>query len=126
MHEMRQKLLLVFLAFILAGSGCVTSGGKNLDVSKITKGVSTRTEVVKLLGPPDREMTFNDGRMVYTWVSVKEKEDLLREALLTKGVDSTAQEHANGVVGREVQTVQVTFSPEGVVLSVTTSKSGHI
>jgi hypothetical protein len=71
-------------------------------------------------------MTFNDGRMVYTWVSVKEKEDLLREALLTKGVDSTAQEHANGVVGREVQTVQVTFSPEGVVLSVTTSKSGHI
>ena len=107
-------------------AGCMTTGGKNLDVSNITKGVSTRADVVKLLGPPDQETTLNDGSMVYTWVSVKEKENLIQEALITKGVDSTAQEHANGVVGREVQTVQVTFSPEGVVLSVTTSKSGSV
>jgi outer membrane protein assembly factor BamE (lipoprotein component of BamABCDE complex) len=124
MREMRQKFSLVFLAFVLAG--CVTTGGKNLDVSKITKGVSTRTDVVKLLGRPDREMTFDDGRMNYTWVSVKEKSNLVLGALVSKGIDSTDQERRNSLVGREVQTVQVTFSPEGVVLSVTTSKSGNV
>lgn len=107
-------------------AGCITSGGKNLDVSNIVKGVSTKADVVRLLGPPNQEKTFDDGRKDCTWVSVREKENIILGALITKGVDDTAQEHANGVVGREVQTVEVTFSPQGVVLSVTTSKSGSV
>jgi outer membrane protein assembly factor BamE (lipoprotein component of BamABCDE complex) len=107
-------------------AGCVTSGGKNLDVSSIKKGVSTKADVVKLLGPPDQQMTFDDGSMDYTWVSVRTKENLIWGALITKGVDSTDQEARNQLVGREVQTVSVTFSPEGVVKSVTTSKSGSV
>jgi hypothetical protein len=114
------------LLSVMMLAGCVTSGGKNLDVSNITKGVSTRADVVKLLGPPDQEMTLDGGSMVYTWVSVKEKENLIWGALTTKGVDSTDQEKRNALVGREVRTVQVTFSSKGVVESVTTSKSGSV
>ena len=92
----------------------------------IKKGASTRADVVKLLGQPDQQMTLDDGTMHYSWVSVRTKENLLWGALTTKGVDSTDQEAKNQLVGREVQTVDVTFSPDGVVLSVTTSKSGSV
>jgi len=127
MLEILQKLSMVFIVFLVfVLTGCVTTGGKNLDASNIKKGVSTKADVVNILGPPDREMTFDDGRMRCTWQSVKKKSNLLLGALMTKGIDSTDQERRNSLVGREVQTVQITFSPEGVVSSVTTSKSGSV
>jgi outer membrane protein assembly factor BamE (lipoprotein component of BamABCDE complex) len=48
-------------------SGCTSSsfGNQNLtqdNVSKITKGVTTRDEVVKLLGEPDNVSLLPDGR----------------------------------------------------------------
>ena len=78
MLEIRQKLSMVFIVFLVfVLTGCVTSGGKNLDSSNIKKGVSTKADVVNLLGPPDHEMTLNDGSMNCTWQSVREKRNLL-------------------------------------------------
>lgn len=124
LREIRQGLLLAFLAIVL--SGCITSGGKNLDVSNIKEGVSTKADVVKLLGPPDHEGTLGNGMSYYQWTSVKVKENLLMGALFSKGIDSTDQERRNSTVGREVQTVEIMFSKEGVVSSMTTNKSGRI
>lgn len=127
MLEMRQKLSMVFLVFLVfVFTGCVTTGGKNLDTAAIKKGVSTKADVVNLLGPPDQEMTLGDGSMLCSWVSVREKHNLIWGALITKGIDSTDQENRNSLAGREVRQVNVTFSSEGVVSSVTTSKQGSV
>jgi len=120
----KNKMALCFL--LLVFGGCVTTGGKNLNVSKISKGVSTKAEVIKALGDPDQEITLGDGRTVCTWVSVKKSENLLLGALVSRGVDNTSQREANRTTGKEVETVQITFSTDGIVEQMTKSKTGHL
>ncbi|MFA6177413.1 MAG: hypothetical protein WC694_00775 [Candidatus Paceibacterota bacterium] len=122
--------VLVALVLILALVGCITTTeqrGNNLDgASSIIKGVSTKTEVFSILGEPNQEVTLDDGTQVCTWVTVKEKHDIIWGALISKGIDSTSQERQNSLVGREVRQVSVTFSSTGVVVSISTSKTGKI
>jgi hypothetical protein len=121
---LKNGIALCFLLLILAG--CVTTGGKNLDVSEISKGHSTKQDVIDAIGDPDQEIELGDGRTVCTWVSVRKSENLFVGALITKGVDNTAQERENGTTGKEVTTVQITFSAKGIVQQITKSKSGHL
>lgn len=120
-----EKFFVFFVAMIVLTS-CVTVGGKNLDVSDIKKGISTRADAVSILGPPDQEITLGGGDTHCTWVSLREKRNLILGALMTKGIDDTNQERKNSVVGREIKTVRISFSPEGIVSEVATSKSGSV
>jgi len=128
--RMKKSVAFVMVLFFMC-CGCITTtetrGSNNLDaVSSIIKGVSTKADVVNIFGPPDQEITSDNGTQVCTWVSVKEKHDILWEALTTRGVDSTDQMRKNSLVGREVRQVSITFSPDGVVVSINTSKTGKI
>lgn len=61
------------LAVILAVAGCVSSG-RRLDtdrVSQIRKGVTTRQEVLQLLGSPDQQTSDGDGNVTMVWQFTK-------------------------------------------------------
>jgi hypothetical protein len=115
---------LCFLLLVLVG--CVTTGGKNLNTSALTQDVSTKAEAIEALGDPDQEVTLPDGGSVCTWVSVRKSENLFLGALTDRAMDNTAQRDANSTTGKEISTVQITFSAKGILKTITKSRTGHV
>ena len=71
---------MVFMCFILTGSGCVsgTAGNQELTrdhVSKIEKGVTTRQQVVEMLGEPESTQLLADGRRTMLYMGTQSKSD---------------------------------------------------
>lgn len=64
---MRLTLTTTLLAALLS-AGCATMNGDIAPVRNAWMGASYE-EVVSRWGTPVRSTSFNDGRMVYTWVS---------------------------------------------------------
>ena len=121
---MKHSIFVCLAALVLAG--CVTTGGKKLNLSGISKGQSTKEDVIDALGDPDQEVALDDGRTVCTWVSVRKSENFLLSGLTDRGIDNTSEREKNATIAEEITTVQITFSAKGIVQQITKSKTGHL
>jgi outer membrane protein assembly factor BamE (lipoprotein component of BamABCDE complex) len=71
----------VLVCLVFAGAGCVsgTTGNQELTqdhVSKIEKGVTTRQQVVEILGEPESTQLLGDGRRTMFYIGTQSKSDV--------------------------------------------------
>ncbi len=110
------SLLLLTLAVVL--TGCASSGHE-LDqnkVSQIKKGVTTKTQVLELVGKPE-EVAINDAgestwTYRYTHTSAQAQNFIPIVGAFDSGYDT------------QVQTTTVTFTTDGIVKSMSTGYGG--
>jgi len=110
---------LINLILLIVITGCASSG-RRIDpnaVSQIQRGVTTRPEVLRLLGSPESMTTLGDGttQMLYHYVRAT-----------TKG--TTFIPIAGAFVGGsnvEQQMVIVLIGPDGLVREVSTTASAQ-
>jgi outer membrane protein assembly factor BamE (lipoprotein component of BamABCDE complex) len=103
---MLRKLIFGSLIFISAGSlltGCVTTLGHQIDqsaYSQIHKGVSTKEDVVELLGSPNQEVENEDGTSTFIYSFTKVSSGIY-------GIGS----------GVDTQSATIKFDSKGIVIS---------
>ena len=128
MRLLFQHVLFLAVAAILI-QGCAFSRGtlgddiKTEAVSSITKGVTTKTEVLTLLGAPDRVLPLN-GRDVYQYYRYDAKAGSLLLILINfsrlsvKGDDLFVMLNQNGIVeevlsSKRTESLEFRFWPFG-------------
>ena len=77
---MRYVFIAAACFLVFAGAGCVsgTTGNQKLtqdNVSKIQKGVTTRQQVVEILGEPQSTQLLGDGRQTMFYIGTQSKSD---------------------------------------------------
>jgi outer membrane protein assembly factor BamE (lipoprotein component of BamABCDE complex) len=120
---MRSKTIIaniaVLIFFGLLGAGCATStiGNQNLNsdnIAKIQKGVTTKAEVIELLGQPDTVGMMGDGRrmMIYSGMqgNVDNSQMMLAAIPIAGGL---IPEHTSQSMHR--QTLQVILTSADIV-----------
>jgi len=63
-----RSLIIMGLVWVLAA--CSNSVGHNFDtatIQKIKPGQTTRTELIRMFGPPDTESPYPNGQQVMMW-----------------------------------------------------------
>jgi hypothetical protein len=98
----------LFVALIGFVAGCETVG-KKLNTSDFSEGITTKKEVIAAFGDTDQEITLADGQTICTWVAVR-----------------MTQTFFQGITDRETTSVQMTFSPKGILTQITKNKTGHV
>src|SRR5579862_8668243 len=71
---------MIFVCLIFVGSGCMTAATGNQgitqdNVSKIQKGLTTRDQVIGILGQPDDTRLMPDGRRMMFYQGTQTKAD---------------------------------------------------
>lgn len=103
---MLKKLILCSLVFAFVGcfiSGCTTTLGHQIDQSsyqQIRKGVSTKDDVMELLGKPNQEIENENGTSIFVYTFTKYSHGIYG---LGAGVDT--------------QSVTIKFNSKGIVIS---------
>jgi len=116
-----KRYALCILALFLVG--CATAGGRKIDSSaadKIKKGVSTKEDVVALLGKPQLE-SEHDGISIFTYIYQETQVQLNPLALVpinTLGMGASAQNSGT----RKTDKLTVKFTPDGVVSDISRTK----
>ncbi len=85
--------LVVFLAFVLAVSGCVSPTGKLDDslIAQIKDGSSTEQDVERLLGRPAGKITGSNGKSVVGYRAMKADSQPDRNAVDANGANNSAR-----------------------------------
>ncbi len=103
---MLRRFILCSLIFSFASSlitGCVTTLGHQIDqsaYSQIKKGVSTKEDVVELLGSPNQELENEDGTSSFIYSFTKVSSGIY-------GIGS----------GVDTQSATIKFNSKGIVIS---------
>lgn len=104
---MIKKISMLLCSLLILGCAArSTVVGRKIDpqrVAKIQKGVTTRQEVVNLLGSPDQLQRASNGEVTMTWMYTEAK---YKNPLSRKGVES------------RTQTVIVVCGPDEIVKDV--------
>ncbi len=113
---MKRALVLVLLAGLLIG--CASTGRKidQSQVQTITKGETTKEQVVARLGSPDRIMKLGNGDTIFTYGYARVT---AKPATFIPIVGAFA-----GGANTQYQSCAVTFGPDGIVKNITSMQGG--